>query len=166
MGSTCCADRSTETGVQEQPRLWCMVLTQWAKAPVLVLSPCWGWVMSLNHQERYIMAFFSVQIILIFLCALNSLWVIHSSKRLLGYSKHVVWHWRKTRQPNWDRSTPSVPFSHLKAWHHNNQTKPVLIHLVESRGHGHDLMKPISHSAHTLREPGGPRPVKIPQLLE
>lgn len=72
----------------------------------------------------------------------------------------------ETRRPKWDRSTPSVPFSHLKAWHHNNQTKPVLIHLVESRGHGHDLMKPISHSSHTLRETGGLRPVKIPQVLD
>lgn len=110
--------------------------------------------------------FFSVQINWSFLCVLNSLWVIHFSKRLLGYSKHVMWRWGKTRRPNRDRSTPSMPFSHLQAWHHNNQTKPVLIHLVESRGHGHDLMKPISHSSHMLRETGSPRPVEIPQLLD
>lgn len=41
MGRACCADRRTETGVQERPRLWCVVLTKRAKALLLILYQCW-----------------------------------------------------------------------------------------------------------------------------
>lgn len=58
MGSACCADRSTETGVQEGPWLWCVVLTWRAKAVMLILSPACGWAdMSLDCQESYTLAF-------------------------------------------------------------------------------------------------------------
>lgn len=42
MGSTCCADRSTETGVQERPQLWCVVLTQQPKSPDVNLASVLG----------------------------------------------------------------------------------------------------------------------------
>lgn len=58
MGSTCCADRATETGVQERPQIWCAVLTQQAKAPVLILHQCLSCAdISLDCQKSHKLAF-------------------------------------------------------------------------------------------------------------
>ena len=66
---------------------------------------------------------------------INSLWIIHFPKHLVGYSKHVIWSWCKTRQWNRQRIDGAKSAStHLKAWHPNNQTKPVWIRRVKSRG--------------------------------
>lgn len=124
-----------------------------AKAPLLILSPCWVWDdPSLDRWDGCALVFLRSPIspfsdcciclehsphvcAPVPVCVINSLWIIHFPKRLVGYSKHVIWSWCKTRRYNRQRIDRAKSAStHLRAWHPNNQTKPVWIHWMESGG--------------------------------